>query len=1154
MQTSSEKSVANIVVQSLYNAGVRVVFGIPGAKIDAIFDALSDHKGIKLIVCRHEQNAAFMAAAVGRITEIPGVCVATSGPGAGNLTTGLVTATTEGDPVVALVGSVTRLLSTKRTHQSMRTLDILRPTVTAGSATNIDVEDQAAEVILSAFRHANSAAKGSAVVSIPMDIAAGKSSIDVFPPTAFKPPMWGPAALKEIAKAVVLIEQARLPVLFLGQRAASPSVVNALRSFLKKHPIPVVSTFHAAGAISEELAPKVFFGRVGLFRNQVGDRLMQKSDLVIAVGYDPTEYDASSWNPSSRLNIVHCDYVSCDHGAHYPPKIELLGSIMENIRELTGAVKVTSNPTQSEFCRGLCKELTMWREDVQIRRTSGLVHPLHFVDALQERVSKDTTVTCDVGTVYIYMMRYFFAYEPRKLLCSNGQQTLGIGMPWAIAASLVQDPPCSQKVVSLAGDGGFMFSAQELSTAVQQKCNITQFIWNDEAYNMVEFQGELKYGRSSGIKLGGIDFVKLAEAFGGKGFRISDSSEIEKVMDEALAHEGVSIVDVRIDYSNVRALAGNLIKDSYNSRAILLDGPVCLASKSRYTSSVSVVFEKNCRESLHITLAMADTPGTVDLLDEIGQKAPQGVVIPPRNIRRLIEKTAGFVSRSGKTFEDRIRQTQGDRSAFLFDDNPYNSYYQWRLECIKDGETNEIAQGREGQGATAALATGAVSGGQGGDWKGREERQGPEKPEDFDFSARMPNISAQDLEIVKLTALFVAKNGRSWMTSLSQREAGNYQFDFLRPQHSLYQFFSRLVDQYTDLLTGPTVDDGRPFKRRKEKLEENVRNRFHILERAKKRSEWLKYQESQKQERAEKDEQERISYQQIDWHDFVVVQTIAFDEEDEKVTLAAPASKNDVQSASLEQKAAMRIGSDRRIEEAFPSMDDQDFYGAGIAQQQQQQQPQALPVQPPFAPQQQAYTPTPPQVKSPWQPPQAHGEDGRLPTIQQEREAARRAQEAARAQQPMKIRNDYVPRAQARRQATNTSICPNCRQPVPNEEMAEHMRIELLDPRWREQRGKEEQRSSTTNLNTVDVASNLKRLASQRTDVFDPVTGHALTEEEMARRKRAELGSYDGVGKMPSMAAFNSVNPAGGTAPPGTEPPADVQEQIRQLQNKYKSG
>ncbi|CAK3892048.1 Acetolactate synthase [Lecanosticta acicola] len=557
-----EDQVAEIIVNSIYNAGVKVVFGIPGAKVDAVFDRLSDHPEIRLVVCRHEQNAAFMAAAVGRITGIPGVAIATSGPGAGNLTTGLVTATTEGDPVVAIVGSVPRHLSTKHTHQSMKALDILRPT--AKSATNVDMEDQASEVVLAAFRTAITNPKGAAVVSIPMDVAGGKSTLKAFPPEAFKAPLYGPAPTAHVEAVARMIEDAKLPVLFLGQRASSNIVVGAIREFLSKHRIPIVETFQAAGAVPESLASQVFFGRVGLFRNQAGDRLLQKSDLIITLGYDPTEYDAFSWNPDGRLRIVHVDYTSCDYGAYYHPEIEMLGSVKENILALSREIQHVTDPAQDEFCLSLGREMRSWHTDYQNAQgtAASLVHPLQFIAALQKRVSKDTTVTVDVGTVYIYMMRYFYAYEPRKLLCSDGQQTLGVGMPWAIAASLTQEPPCSRKVVSLSGDGGFMFSSQELSTAVQQGCDLTHFIWNDEAYNMVEFQEEMKYGRASGIKLGGVDFVKYAESFGGKGFRIEDSSQIEEVMDQALAHKGLSLVDVRIDYSGAKDLAANLIQDS----------------------------------------------------------------------------------------------------------------------------------------------------------------------------------------------------------------------------------------------------------------------------------------------------------------------------------------------------------------------------------------------------------------------------------------------------------------------------------------------------------------------------------------------------------------------------------------------------------------
>lgn len=139
-----------------------------------------------------------------------------------------------------------------------------------------------------------------------------------------------------------------------------------------------------------------------------------------------------------------------------------------------------------------------------------------------------------------------------------------MALPWAIASSLTQTPPCSAKVVSLSGDGGFMFSSQELATASLQGCNITHFIWNDEAYNMVEFQEVMKYGRSSGVKLGGVDFVKLAESFGARGFRISDSSQVESVMKEALAHQGLSLVDVAIDYSGNIELAKHVIADEWN--------------------------------------------------------------------------------------------------------------------------------------------------------------------------------------------------------------------------------------------------------------------------------------------------------------------------------------------------------------------------------------------------------------------------------------------------------------------------------------------------------------------------------------------------------------------------------------------------------------
>ncbi|TKA65322.1 hypothetical protein B0A55_11499 [Friedmanniomyces simplex] len=536
---------------------------------------------------------------------------------------------------------------------------------------------------------------------------------------------------------------------------------------------------------------------------------------------------------------------------------------------------------------------------------------------------------------------------------------------------------------------------------------------------------------------------------------------------------------------------------------------------------------------------------TPSILDDITTTAPPGTILPPKNVREIVEKTAGYVGRNGPTFEDRLRtsNSRDGRLSFLYAEDAYHAYYQWRLSEIKAGRGNVISAGREGEQGQAQTG---VSG------KGREERKGPDKPEDFVFSARMPNISAQDLEIVKLTALFAAKNGRSWMTALSQREAGNFQFDFLRPQHSLYQFFSRLVDQYTDLLQGDSVDGGRPQKKRITELEANVSNRFRLLERAKKRAEWVKWQEAQKVEKEEQDEKEKVAYAQIDWHDFVVVETVVFDERDEQAELPAPTTKNDLQSASLEQKAAMSIAPNRRIEEAMPTFDDYNtFYG--------NEQPQQMP------PPQQSYTPQP--AATAWRPPPGQDDDaGRLAEVRADRDRARAAQEAARhAPPPVKVRDTatFTSRAQKGKGALppNTSICPNCHQPIPNNEMERHMKIELLDPQWRDQNRINQHRSSTTNLSTQDVANNLKRLASQRSDVFDPVTGMSVDvdEAEAVRRRKAELGGYDGVSGVPSQAALGGMGmQAGmeGVQPQGQGPQGgqsrDVQEQIRQLHQRYK--
>ena len=512
-------------------------------------------------------------------------------------------------------------------------------------------------------------------------------------------------------------------------------------------------------------------------------------------------------------------------------------------------------------------------------------------------------------------------------------------------------------------------------------------------------------------------------------------------------------------------------------------------------------------------MALTESPGlngvaTPDA-DALDFKMPEGIVVPPPQTRQIIEKTVGPVVRNGKRFEDKIKSDHGDRPrfSFLFSHDPYNAYYLWRIE--------EHKAGRSLDDAGKAIAK-----------KAPERPQGLEQPPDFEFSARMPPISAQDLDVVHKTAEFVAIHGRGFLMSLSQREAGNPQFDFLRSTHSYNQYFNRLVDQYTDLRTARTQSGGARQQERMAELEEIVKDKFTFMERAKKRAEWVKYQEKEKQKKEEKEEADKVAFAQIDWQDFYVAEVVVFNEGEDLSHLPAPTSIGELQALSLEQKAALTvIGSNMRIEETVPGTEFDNQYATPP--------PPVLPVHPVHIPQPitvPVHTPVHTPVQAPFPPPIAApllSAPGFSPSPQ--------PAEAAAAAGP--------PRERARRRGAQmaTVPCPNCGQQIAAEEFEAHIRIELQDPRWREQKAKADARFSTTNLHAVDVATNLKRLASKRDDIFDPVTGEPISEEEQARRKRAavvvQAPDVDEVGR--------SVK-----APMGQT--MDINEQIKNIQARYK--
>lgn len=542
------------VVESLINHHVDYVFGIPGAKIDGVFNELED-QGPELIVTRHEQNAAFMAQAIGRITGEPGVVIATSGPGASNLATGLVTATAEGDPVLAIAGQVKRSDLLKLTHQSMDNAALFQP-ITKYSA-EIQDPETISEVIANAYRMAKSSKKGASFISIPQDVVDAPVQGNVIKPLS--DPKLGSASADDIRYLAERIREAKLPVLLVGMRGSSEKETLAIRQLVEKTALPVIETFQAAGVISRELEAH-FFGRVGLFRNQPGDMLLKRSDLVIAIGYDPIEYEARNWNAEKDAQIIVIDEAPAEIDPFMQPERELIGDISATLDLLTGSLEPQQvSEDAKEYLASLQAKLTE-RDIVQSKGEAGILHPLEVINTLQSKVTDDMTVTVDVGSHYIWMARHFRSYEPRHLLFSNGMQTLGVALPWAISAALVRP---NTQIVSVSGDGGFLFSAQDLETAVRKKLNIVHLIWNDGHYNMVEFQEKMKYQRASGVDFGPVDFVKYAEAFGAKGIRATSVEELEKALEEGFATEGPVIIDIPIDYRDNEKLGETILPDQF---------------------------------------------------------------------------------------------------------------------------------------------------------------------------------------------------------------------------------------------------------------------------------------------------------------------------------------------------------------------------------------------------------------------------------------------------------------------------------------------------------------------------------------------------------------------------------------------------------------
>ncbi|XP_057292699.1 splicing factor 3A subunit 1-like [Hydractinia symbiolongicarpus] len=475
---------------------------------------------------------------------------------------------------------------------------------------------------------------------------------------------------------------------------------------------------------------------------------------------------------------------------------------------------------------------------------------------------------------------------------------------------------------------------------------------------------------------------------------------------------------------------------------------------------------------------------------ELYSKPTIGIIYPPPEVRNIVDRTALFVARNGPEFEDRIRANEADNVKFNFlnPNDPYHAYYEYKLKDFRENDQEEPAPQEKEAVKPAQQQT-----------KLKQSAQIVETiiPKDpppvYEYMADPPTISAIDLDIVKLTAQFVAKNGKDFLTSLMTREQRNYQFDFLRPQHSLFQYFTRLVEQYTKILLPP--DDIT------KKLSKDFSEPWKVLDCVKYRVEWQRFQDREKRKVEDEKERERIAFAQIDWHDFVVVETVNF-RENETANLPTPVTKDQLGARLLAQERfeKMKKSGEVNAEEIEMDVEEEEEGEEELYQPFQQEDNEEKGDEEKVGSDMEEESDDeeggakPPEMPPPVMPP--------MPGLN------------------APIRKNYDPKAS--KQSTSSSlsdkylISPLTGEKVPVESMANHMKVNLLDPRWKVQQEKliEEKRQQDDVLaQGVHIGDSLKQLAERRSDIFgvgieETFIGKKLGEEEASKKPTKEI--WDG--------------------------------------------
>lgn len=523
---------AELLVKCLENEGVEFIFGLPGEENIDVMDALLESR-IKFVTTRHEQGAAFMADVYGRLTGKAGVCLSTLGPGATNLITGVADANMDRAPIVAIAGQGATTRMHKESHQILDLGTLFQP-ITKYTV-QVREPEIVPEIVRKAFKVAQTEKPGAAFIDFPENIAemqVDKKPIEVQSAYTSAPPEF------KIEEAARIISRAQCPVILAGNGVIRQGATRSLQSFSEVLRIPVANTFMAKGVMP--FSSDLSLGTIGLRARDLPWFAFAKADVVICVGYDMVEYHPEMWNPAGDKIIVHVDALPAEVDERYIVALGVLGDIGEGLRGIALRAQPHARAPLAKLRRAIVEDRAAHAHD------DGFpVKPQKIVWDLREVLDPADIVISDVGAHKMWIARQYRAELPNTCIISNGFAAMGIAVPGAIAAKLAYP---ERKVVAVTGDAGFLMNSQEIETALRMKTPLVILIWNDSEYGLITWHQLRHFGRTSHVTFNNPDFVKYAQSFGAKGYRVERTADLVPILQQALADDTVSIIDCPVDY------------------------------------------------------------------------------------------------------------------------------------------------------------------------------------------------------------------------------------------------------------------------------------------------------------------------------------------------------------------------------------------------------------------------------------------------------------------------------------------------------------------------------------------------------------------------------------------------------------------------------